>query len=289
MAVAMIVTVTLNAALDVTYRVPELRPGGTHAVQDVHTRPGGKGVNVADVLTQLGEPVIATGFAGPHLRRLLPEFVPIAAESRRTVTVLAAAEATLFSEPGPAVSPREWAALLAEYDRLAANASVVVLSGRLPGVPDDAYAQLITRSPAPVILDAEGDALRHGITAGPALIKPNHDELTGLLGRQPDLPADRTRLGVNVAATLGAHGAVLATSDGTWRAQPPRAITGNPTGAGDAFTAALAVGLTHARPWPRILADAVALSAAAVAVPVAGAYDAATYREFTDLVTVQEG
>lgn len=284
----MILTVTLNAALDVTYRVEALRPGGTHRVQDVHARPGGKGVNVADVLTQLGEPVVATGFAGPQLHALLPGFVPIAAESRRTVTVVAGAEATLFSEPGPVIGAGEWAALLAQFDRLAAQASVVVLSGRLPGVADNAYAQLIARSPAPVILDADGECLRLGIAAGPALIKPNQDELAGLLGRKSGHPAELcAELGVNVAATLGAEGAVLATADGVWQAAPPRAVGGNATGAGDAFTAALAVGLARGRAWPQILADAVALSAAAVAMPVAGAFDAGVYREFTDLVAVR--
>jgi tagatose 6-phosphate kinase len=282
-----IVTVTLNAALDVTYRVEALRPGCAHRVEDVHARPGGKGVNVADVLTQLGEPVVATGFAGPQLHALLPGFVPIAAESRRTVTVLAGAEATLFSEPGPVITAGEWAALLARFDQLAAAASVVVLSGRLPGVPQDSYAQLIARSPAPVILDADGDALRLGIAAGPALIKPNQDELASLLGRKPDRLAElRSELGVNVAATLGAEGAVLCTSDGAWRARPPRAVDGNPTGAGDAFTAALAAGVAHGRPWPQVLAEAVALSAAAVAVPVAGGFDAGIHREFADRVTV---
>jgi tagatose 6-phosphate kinase len=268
--------------------VEELRPGGAHRVQDVHARPGGKGVNVADVLTQLGEPVVATGFAGPQLHGLLPGFVPIAAESRRTVTVLAGAQATLFSEPGPVITAGEWAALLAQFDRLAAAASVVVLSGRLPGVSQDAYAQLIGRCGAPVILDADGEALRLGVAAGPALIKPNQDELTGLLGRKPDRLAElRAELGVDVAATLGADGAVLSTSEGAWRARPPRAVDGNPTGAGDAFTAALAVGLAHGRPWPRVLAEAVALSAAAVAVPVAGGFDAAVHREFADRVTTQ--
>jgi tagatose 6-phosphate kinase len=109
----MILTVTPNAALDVTYRVDTLRTGGTHRVHDVHTRAGGKGVNVADILTQLGEPVHATGFAGQELRARLPGFVPIAGPSRRTVTILSPDEATLFNEPGPAISTGEWAAQLA--------------------------------------------------------------------------------------------------------------------------------------------------------------------------------
>ncbi|MFC0438824.1 1-phosphofructokinase family hexose kinase [Kutzneria buriramensis] len=284
----MIVTVTLNAALDVTYRLDRLSPGRTHRVRDVHSRAGGKGVNVADVLRQLGEPVTATGFAGPQLLSELPQFVPIAAESRRTVAVVDADAVTMLNEPGPPISAAEWAALEAEFDRLAATASVVVLSGSLPGLPADAYARLIRRSPVPVILDAEGEPLRAGIAAGPALIKPNIDELAGLLGRTPTLPGDCHALDVPTAVTLGPDGAVLSTSDGIWSARPPRPVHGNPTGAGDAFTAALAIGLAHNRPWPETLADAVALSAAAVAAPVAGAFDAPTYREFADAVTVEE-
>lgn len=286
----MILTITLNAALDVTYRVDGLRPGATHRVRDVRVRPGGKGVNVAAVLEQLGEPVTATGFAGPELGARLPGFVPIAAESRRTVTVVSGGEATLFNEPGPLISPGEWDALLGEFDRLAAGARVVVLSGSLPpGLPDNTYARLIERSPAPVVLDTDGEPLRHGIAAGPALVKPNVDELARLLGRKPDLPADCLTLGVPVAATLGAHGAVLATPDGVWRARPPGAMAGNPTGAGDAFTAAVARGLAQGSDWPVVLADAVALSAAAVLSPVAGGYDAAAYRDFAGVVTVEEG
>src|SRR5205085_1058969 len=153
----------------------------------------------------------------------------------------------------------------------------------------DAYADLIRRTSVPVILDTDGEPLRHGLDAHPAMIKPNADELTRLLGRTPDLPADCAKLGVPVAATLGADGAILTTPDGTWRGQPPRVVTGNPTGAGDAFAAALARGIAAGTPWPGILADAIALSAAAVNTPAAGAYDQDTYREFTDLVQVKEG
>jgi tagatose 6-phosphate kinase len=284
----MILTVTLNAALDITYQVDTLHPGHTHRVHDVHTRPGGKGINVADVLTQLGEPVRATGLAGPEIN--LPDFVPINNPTRRTTTILTPdGTATLFNEPGPRISTGEWATFLDHYDTLTPQATVVVLSGSLPpGIPTDAYAHLITRTRPPVILDTDGDPLRHGLTARPALIKPNQHELERLLGRTPHLPRDCRELGVPVAATLGAAGAVLSTPDGYWTVRPPHPVTGNPTGAGDAFTAALARGLTHRKPWPDILADAAALSAAAVAAPHAGAYHPDLYRELTNLVDVKE-
>jgi tagatose 6-phosphate kinase len=289
----MILTVTPNAALDVTYEVDSLTPGQSHRVREVHSRTGGKGVNVAKVLTQLGETVISTGFAGGALRAELPWFVPIAGESRRTVTVVSTQDgsATLFNEPGPQVGLAEWTALCREFDRLAASATVVVLSGSLPpGVPLDGYADLIQRSPAPVILDTDGEPLRHGITAGPALIKPNAAELATLLGRAVgSLVEDCAALGIPVAATLGDRGALLSTPDGVWHAAPPEVVAGNPTGAGDAFTAAMARGLAAGEQWPVILQDAVALSAAAVRAPVAGMIDEQAYQEFRKLVTVQEG
>ncbi|GAB3889225.1 hypothetical protein GCM10029964_058370 [Kibdelosporangium lantanae] len=99
----MILTVTLNAALDTTYHVENHTPGHTHRVHTVHTRPGGKGVNVHDVLRQLGEPVRATGLASPDID--LPDFVPINNPTRRTTTILTPdGTATLFNEPGPHVS-----------------------------------------------------------------------------------------------------------------------------------------------------------------------------------------
>ena len=297
----MILTVTANAALDVTYRVPWLRPGEVHRVGRVHARAGGKGVNVARVLAALGTDVLATGLAGglvgdeilADLEDGVPEaFLRVAGESRRTVTVVSAGDgqATVLNEPGPEVTAREWDRFTQAYLELAAAATVVVLSGSLPpGVAADAYAELIRQTRAPVLLDAHGDALRHGIQAGPALVKPNLDELAVLLGhRPPDAVAACRELGVPAAVTLGVHGAVLSTPEGAWRAAPPEQVRGNPTGAGDAFAAGLARGLAGAQPWPEVLADAVALSAAAVAAPVAGAVDPAVYREFRAAITVEE-
>jgi tagatose 6-phosphate kinase len=296
-----ILTVTANAALDVTYRVPRLHPGGVHRVGPVHARAGGKGVNVARVLAALGVDVVATGLAGglvgdeilADLQDAVPEaFLRVAGESRRTVTVVSAedGQATVLNEPGPEVTAREWDLFTLAYLELAAAATVVVLSGSLPpGVPPDAYAELIGRTRTPVLLDTHGDALQHGIQAGPALVKPNIEELAVLLGYPPDdVVAACRALRVPAAVTLGAGGAVLSTPGGAWRAAPPEQVRGNPTGAGDAFAAGLARGLAGAQPWPDVLADAVALSAAAVAAPVAGAVDRDAYLAFRGAVTVEE-
>jgi len=89
-----------------------------------------------------------------------------------------------------------------------------------------------------------------------------------------------------VVVSLGHHGLFACTPEGAWRAAPPERVAGNPTGAGDAAVAALAVGVAGGQPWPRRLANAVALSAAAVRAPLAGSFDAAAYRAYLEQVQV---
>ena len=271
----MILTVTLNPAIDLTYHVGELKPGEVHRVSRVDERLGGKGVNVASVLSQLGVPAMATGL----LRDGPPAFFPIAGATRRTVVVTDGRDATAFCEPGPVVTATEWEGFMAHFSLLLKQSTVVVLSGSLPGgLPDDAYASLIGRCRAAgvaSILDSSGAALRHGVAAGPDIVKPNADELAEL--GQPGG-------GTVVVASRGADGLQAL----RWRARPPRRIEGNPTGAGDACVAALARGVLHGTDWPGLLRDAVALSAAAVASPVAGLADLKLYENLLPRIMIEE-
>jgi tagatose 6-phosphate kinase len=283
-----ILTVTLNAALDVTYVVDALVVHGTNRVRELHERAGGKGVNVARLLHALGHDVVATGFASDIVRGelqaagLREEFVTTA--GRRTVTIVDGTDATVLTEPGSVVSSAQWTSLLTRFQALAADADAVVLAGSLPpGVPDDAYARLGTASRAPVLLDTSAAALRAGLAAGPAVVKPNRAELAEL-GESPEALLD---LGAGaVVVSCGADGLLAVTGAGRWRAVPPEPVAGNPTGAGDAVVAALAATLDEA--WPHRLADAVALSAAVVASPVAGQFDRAAYERFRATVSVEE-
>lgn len=302
----MILTVTLNSALDVTYRVPRLRPHASHRVTAVGERPGGKGINVARVLAALGHPVSATGFAGGPAGSLVRELlaaspgvvdalVPCAGTTRRTVAVVdeASGDTTQFNEPGPLISAEEWAAFLARYADLLAGARAVALCGSLPpGVPVGAYAVLVRAARTagvPVLLDTSGEALRRGVAARPEMIKPNAAELAELTGSREPLPAtrDARRRGAHAVVTsLGPDGLLAATAQGTWRAAPPRALSGNPTGAGDSAVAGLLSGLVEGLDWPDRLARAVALSAATVAAPAAGEFDPRTYEEVRGSVKV---
>ncbi|MFD5843495.1 1-phosphofructokinase family hexose kinase [Streptomyces chartreusis] len=302
----MILTVTLNTALDITYRVRALRPHASHRVSEVTERPGGKGLNVARVLAALGHEVTVTGFTGGATGRVVQErltgvpgvvdaLLPVSGATRRTIAVVdeRTGDTTQLNEPGPAVTPAEWSAFQEAYDDLLASASVVALCGSLPpGVPVGAYAGLIRSAKAaevPVLLDTSGEALRRGVAARPDIIKPNADELAELTGSHEPLRAtqDARRRGARtVVASLGKSGLLAVTPEGRWQATPPTRLHGNPTGAGDAAVAGLLSGLVEKLPWPDRLTRATALSAATVVSPTAGEFDRATYEEFLNRVAV---
>ncbi|MFC8662473.1 1-phosphofructokinase family hexose kinase [Streptomyces sp. NPDC057199] len=302
----MILTVTLNTALDITYRVRGLRPHTSHRVTEVIERPGGKGLNVARVLAALGHEVTVTGFVGgatgravkdglTHTPGVVDALVPVAGATRRTIAVAdtASGDTTQLNEPGPSIAPAEWSAFQEAYEDLLRSASAVALCGSLPpGVPVGAYAGLVrvARSLAvPVLLDTSGEPLRRGVAARPDIVKPNADELAELTGAHEVSQAtrDARRRGAHaVVASLGAEGLLARTPDGDWRAAPPRRVRGNPTGAGDSVVAGLLSGLVERLPWPERLARAVALSAATVLAPVAGEFDRPAYEELVGRVSV---
>jgi tagatose 6-phosphate kinase len=302
-----ILCVTLNAALDVTYTVDGVRWHSGNRVTSVAERAGGKGTNVARVLAALGEDVVVTGFVagstGERIRRdlaaagIAEELLNVPGESRRTLAVFdtTAGDATGFWEPGPRVSPAGWGEFVDHYRRLLPGTEAVVLSGSAPpGLPEDAYAQLVSvahDADIPTVLDADGTALRLGVTTRPTIVKPNQAELTATTGYEDLLAGaeELLRRGAEaVVVSAGADGLVALTPQHRWAARPPARLAGNPTGAGDACVAALARGLITDSGWPMRLADAVALSAAAVLRPLAGEVDLDAYRRFRASIQVEE-
>ncbi|MEU3254448.1 1-phosphofructokinase family hexose kinase [Streptomyces sp. NPDC006997] len=302
----MILTVTLNTALDITYHVRTLRPHTTHRVTDVVERPGGKGVNVARVLAALGHEVTVTGFAGGGTGRTVRDgltdtprvtdaLVPVTGATRRTIAVVdeRSGDTTQLNEPGPTVTPAEWRAFQEAYEDLLRPAAAVALCGSLPpGVPVGAYAGLVRTARAAnvsVLLDTSGEPLRRGIAARPDIVKPNADELAELTGSHDPLRAtqDARRRGARaVVASLGPDGLLALTPEGRWRSALPTPLRGNPTGAGDAAVAGLLSALTEQLPWPTRLSRATALSAAAVRSPTAGEFDRGRYEDLLDRVAV---
>ncbi|MGW2302159.1 1-phosphofructokinase family hexose kinase [Streptomyces sp. NPDC001809] len=303
----MILTVTLNTAVDLTYRVPALTPHASHRVTQVIERPGGKGLNVARVLAALGHETVATGFAGGATGAVLREqlaatpvrdaLVETEGPTRRTVAIVdtATGDTTQLNEPGPTVGAAEWTAFRARFTELLDGAAAVALCGSLPpGIHVGAYAELVRlarTAGVPVLLDTSGEPLRRGIAARPDLVKPNADELAQLTGARDPLRATREARGRGaraVVSSLGPEGLLAATPEGLWRAAPPASVKGNPTGAGDSAVAGLLSGLVDGTPWPDRLTRAVALSAATVLSPVAGEFDRPAYEELLTRVKVTE-
>lgn len=303
----MIVTVTPNPAIDVTYEIDaELNVGEVHRVRSVRSRVGGKGVNTARVLHALGVDVLATGLGDGEFGHGLDvphEFLPGLSGVRRTVVVRdGSGGITSLWEPGPAITENSADALRHLVRSQLDSATALAVCGSLPAGMDPEVPAALASDAAdrgvPVVVDTSGTALHAALAGGDAVLMPNADELAELSGRRPASPrelVDRSRELIAkhrlpaVVATLGAAGLAAVTKDGAWRARPPSALDGNPTGAGDAACAAIVRHLAGgAIDWPAAVADAVALSAAAVLTPVAGEVDVAAYRKWLPTVEVEE-
>jgi 1-phosphofructokinase/tagatose 6-phosphate kinase len=205
----MIITVTLNAAVDKTLAVPNFRIGRRHRAVEQTSMAGGKGVNVARALKTLGQPVIATGVAGgPTGTRIieqlteeaiLNDFVRIREESRTSTAVVddTSGEQTEINEHGPAVAEAEIELFRDKLLYLAKGAGVCVFAGSLPrGVPESLYAELIGELKAmgvTTVLDAEGEPMRLGTRAEPTMVSPNELEAEELVGHEFADDDDRLR------------------------------------------------------------------------------------------------
>lgn len=289
-----VLTVTLNAAVDKTYRVEGFRLDRVFRVEAGRIVAGGKGINVARVLHTLGVPVVATGFLGGHngafiLDSLKEEGIPgdfvwTQGESRVCLAVIDPVNGTQteLNEIGPQIQPEEVAALEAKLARLLPQFAFVTLSGSAPpGVPADFYARIIRMGRemgVKVVLDSSGDLLRHGVEAVPWMVKPNRAELSAIFGREPsDLReavemAQRLRdRGIAiVVVTLGKRGAIWLSAEGCWLARPPEVEFVSAVGSGDSMLAAMLYAVIQGMSPPEVLRWGVAAGAANAAVFGAG-------------------
>jgi 1-phosphofructokinase family hexose kinase len=225
----MIITVTLNAAIDKTLAVPNFRLGRRHRAVEQTAMAGGKGVNVARALRALGQPVIATGIAGgptgtrivEHLtdEGILNDFVRIREESRTSTAVVdpTSGEQTEINEHGPHVSEAELDLFVDKLLYLAKGAAVCVFAGSLPrGVDADLYGRLIEemrRLDVTTVLDSEGEPLLVATRKGPDVVTPNELEAEGLVGREFADIDDRRRA-LEEMVEMGAREGVMTLPDG---------------------------------------------------------------------------
>jgi 1-phosphofructokinase family hexose kinase len=283
-----ILTVTLNAAIDRTVAVPNFRLGRRHRAVESRTVAGGKGINVARALSLLGRPVIAGGFVGGPTgtqvleqlqeESVLTDFTRIASETRINLAVIdpTSGEQTEINERGPAVSPEETKKLFERIGYLAGGAKICVLAGSLPpGAGDDLYARLIAdlaRRGVAVVLDAEGEAMLAGVRAGASMVTPNEREAEELVGQEFAYGSDLAqglnelvRLGAVEAAITRPEGCVAAAGEGAERrllevhTEPLEPVS--TVGSGDAFLAGYVAARYEGRSPEDCLAYGVACGA----------------------------
>ena len=214
----MILTVTLNAAIDKRYVVDDFKTGEVNRVRECSYVPGGKGLNVSKPAAIYGAEVVATGFVGGHAGNYIEDalkpfgikgdFYHVNAESRSCINIWDEVNhvQTEFLEPGFTLTEEDFAGFEKKFRELVKDADVVSMSGSVPkGLDGTAYQRLVKivkEAGKPVILDTRGKLLEMGIEACPTLIKPNIDEIRMLTGKHCDDIQDI----IDAAKTIHANG-----------------------------------------------------------------------------------
>lgn len=283
----MILTVTLNAAIDKRYVVEGYQVGQVNRVKECSYVPGGKGLNVSKPAAIYGAEVVATGFVGGHAGNYIEdslkpfgiksEFYHVEAESRSCINIWDEVNhvQTEFLEPGFTLTEKEFEGFEEKFRTLVTDAKVVAMSGSVPkGLDGTAYQRLVKigkKAGKQVILDTSGKLLEMGIQASPTLIKPNIDEIRMLTGKTCndiaeiiDAAKEIHKNGVKiVAVSLGSDGSLAVGEEGTFRAKVPKIDAVNTVGCGDSMIAGFAVGMEEGLSLPEMLKKASAISAAA--------------------------
>ena len=311
----MILTVTLNAAIDRTVAVPSFRQGHRHRAVEARTVAGGKGVNIARSLKLLGRPVIATGLAGgPTGARLmerlaeesiLTDFTWIAGDSRTNLAVVdpTSGEQTEINERGPEVTPDELDRFHEKLMYLARGARICVIAGSLPpSVEPEFCGRLVTDLSSlgvETILDAEGDPLLAGLRAGPSAVAPNQLEAEEAVGHEF---ADRseTLTGLDELISLGAREALITVERGCvaslgtgdqrqlWEVSAPDLDPISTVGSGDALLAGFVAKRFDGADAQESLTYAVACGAESTQHFGAGTIDASEVDRLSTEVVAQQ-
>ena len=305
------VTVTLNPAIDQTLSVPGFAPGRVNRVAESRSYAGGKGVNVACCLADLGVEVAATGFLGADNTELFEEsfaqrgiadlFVRIPGRTRVGIKIVdERSQTTDINFPGLTPAKRDLSELFKRVDELAESGGWFALSGSVPaGVPSTVYARLIDRIQSKfgeVVLDTSGRPLREALKSTPEILKPNVDELGELVGRTLKTLADIRAAGESllkvstrlVVVSMGSEGAMFVDDYQTLLARPPKVTVRSTVGAGDAMVAGMLYGLRHSLAPVEFARVAVASGAYAVTRLGPGIEDQDELQKLIEQVEVEE-
>lgn len=283
----MIITVTMNPAIDKTVELKHFQHGELNRLNKVEIDAGGKGINVSKTIHELGGTTLATGFLGGSggavianvLKRLsIPQnFISVDGETRTNMKIVEPGGIlTELNEPGPVIAKEQVEELLNRLVELANADTWFVLAGSIPsGVEKDIYGRIIRAvkaKGAKVFLDADGELFRQAVEAGPDLIKPNKFELEQYFGvsnadesKLIRMGRELIRKGVQMTAiSLGKDGAMFVTETQIYRVPGLSVKARSTVGAGDAMVAALTYGMERGYDLESCIRFGVAASAGAV-------------------------
>jgi len=284
----MIVTVTMNPAIDKTVDIDALERGGLNRIHHVELDAGGKGINVSKTIHELGGTSLATGFiagnAGKIIRNVMEEwqiendFIEVSGETRTNTKVFeSSGELTELNEPGPVVEEKDIKALLEKLLGYAGEDTLFVLAGSAPqGVSKDIYREitnLVHQKGAKVLLDADGELFTNALDAAPDIIKPNRAELEQYAGMDY-IASEQELLSVaqklmekgigTVAVSMGKSGAMFLQEGYQVKCPGLKVKAHSTVGAGDAMVAALSYSWSQGMPMEETVKMCMAVSAGAV-------------------------
>ncbi len=287
----MILTVTLNPAIDQTLVLERFVAGDTVRVKSSRFDPGGKGINVSRVTRELGGESVAMGFAPGGLGRYIEQtlkhdgiqcdFVHTKGETRTNITILDESRHThtILSDPGPETERRFVEQLLSKLRKRLRPGDWLVLAGSIPPpLSPDVYTEIIDlarENGVHTVLDSDGPALVAGVAAGPEMVKGNRRELERLLHRRLDdekstLEAAHMLREMSIRTALitrGREGAVVVSDEGSWRSLAPRVRAVSAVGSGDALLAGVVLTLSRGGTMEEALRLGVASGTACVLTP----------------------
>ena len=261
----MIITVTLNPALDKTIEIDDFKINSVNRIVSTRVDAGGKGINVSKVIKELKNKSVALGFlggnSGNQIKNYLDDinvdnsFLPLKGETRTNTKIFDKVNNTHtdINESGPGLSEEDIINIKKKIMEYCKEDSLVVLSGSVPsGVSSSIYGDIIKEvknKGGKVILDAEGDLLMQGIKAGPYLVKPNVEELEKAFGieikNENELIETAKKVleyGVKyVVISQGSEGSIFITGDKIAKVKGIKVEVKSTVGAGDSMVAALAI------------------------------------------------
>lgn len=309
----MIVTVTMNPSVDISYPLDRLKIDDVNRVENVSKTAGGKGLNVSRVIKQMDGELIASGILGGSLGTYIVDqlakegvpnrFLEIDKESRNCIAILHEGNQTEILESGPTLDDEEGDNYFEVFEELLEEADVVTISGSLPkGLPTNYYQELLKKShekDVKILVDTSGEALKQTLLGDkkPFLIKPNTDELNALLNQEvtSDIEGLKEALsnslfdGVEaIVVSMGADGAFAKIQDNFYKVSIPKIKVVNPVGSGDATIAGLAIGLDEEQPWEEVLKIAMTTGMLNTMEEKTGHINKDNFKEYFNQVKVEK-